>query len=123
MINKNNHKRLSESLSRITFDRLYKIEIEKCVTATCAPVKFMIYDIHDRTIEEIFSEINCILNGHSGKWKISIYYWDGIMRKPSSNKFMGHRKDFLYSKNPRGDLVKKLDPSFEIDLDLDKIEN
>ena len=131
----------------ISFERLYRIEIERAVAAppVCAPeppdpvgrrlnslrvgrrpeqhhkcvsweTAGLLYDLHDRTLPQILDEIEALLDGHSGLWRFTVYYWSGAMRTPTPQRHMGDGENFLYSPNPHGDLVLKLEPPIEIDL-------
>ena len=131
--------------SDITFERLYRIELERAVGApvACAPeasslsarrffaagqrpapqvrpaswvVVAMFYDLHDRTLPQILDEIEGVLEDETGLWRITVYYWSGIIRTPTPGRHMGNGENFLYSYNPRGDIVLKLEPPIEIDL-------
>jgi len=131
----------------ITFARLYRIEIERALSApaACAPEpveatarrfhsitvgrrpecpppkpswerRALLYDLQDRTFPQILDEIEALLDGESGLWRITVYYWSGTMHTPEARRHMGSGEDFVYSPNPRGDLVLKLEPPIEMDL-------
>ena len=100
-------------------ERLYKIEIEKSQPVACASASewgrvALMYDLHDQSIDNIIDEIIEVV-GSQGRWRITIYYWSGELRKPDDRRLMGQGESFLYSQNPHGEFVLKLDP-IEIDL-------
>lgn len=129
--------------SDLTFERLYRIEIERAVPApdACAsetrdrvaarlsstgPVEVqaeprwerraLLYDLQERSLPQILDEIEGLLEGESGRWRITTYYWSGQMQRPGDRRLMGKGESFTYSPNARGELVLKLEPSIEIDL-------
>ncbi len=134
----------------ISFERLYRIELERAVPApvTSAPKpasatarRFatvtvgrrptrppaspdpprwervaLFYDLHDRTMDQMLEEISSTLEGESGRWRIQVFYWDGRIETPVPGRLMGQGEDFLYSYNPRGDIILRMDPPIELDL-------
>ena len=127
----------------ITFERLYRIEIQRALDAPAAyapqsrfarvsmtrgrrpeqgPAEpdwktvAMLYDLHDRRMPEIVAEVSELLRGAAGRHRLQIFYWSGIMRAPTATRIMGSGESFLYSPNPRGDLVLRLEPPIELDL-------
>ncbi len=135
----------------ISFERLYRIELERAVAAppACAPgsddlvarrfssltvgrrpqrpppaptweIVALFYDLHDRTLPQILDEISALLEDESGRWRIQVLYWSGRMETPVPQRHMGQGDPFLYSPNPRGDLVLRMDPPIELDLGVEE---
>lgn len=76
----------------------------------------LFYDLHDRTLPQILEEISELLEGEVGTFRVQIYYWDGRMETPTPGRLMGRGENFLYSSNPRGDTVQRMEPPTEFEL-------
>ena len=61
-------------------------------------------------------QIRIGLEGETGEFRILVYYWDGDMARPTPGKLLGKGSDFLYSPNPRGDLILLADEMIEFEL-------
>lgn len=73
----------------------------------------MFNDLHDMTFMQIFDEVMEFVDGEPGEYKIEVYYWDGDIVSPGQKgSAMGAREHFLYDYNPRGDVVRMVDPIF-----------
>lgn len=123
----------------ISFERLYKIELERMAPATCASetrmairlrrhrprhakpksiwkTVAMFYDVCSRSLDDLVQDVMLLTEGQDGKWRVQVYYWSGSIKKPQKGKYMGQGQDFLYSDNPRGDTIVKLNPPIEFEI-------
>lgn len=77
----------------------------------------LVYDVFDRSPSQLIGDAMAILEGEAGQFRILIYYWSGQMERPEPGKLMGKGDDFMYSKNPRGDIVLLADEMIEFELE------
>ena len=76
----------------------------------------LIYDVHDRTPEQLIAEVEQLLEGETGRFRILSYYWEGQMATPQTGKLMGRGEDFLYSRNPQGETIVCSEETIEFEL-------
>lgn len=76
----------------------------------------LVYDVFDRSPMQLIDDAMALLEGETGEFRILVYYWDGDMARPTPGKLLGKGSDFLYSPNPRGDLVLLADEMIEFEL-------
>ena len=77
----------------------------------------LVYDVFDRSPTQLIDDAMALLEGETGEFRILVYYWDGQMERPEPGKIMGKGDDFMYSKNPRGDIVLLADQMIEFELE------
>ncbi len=70
----------------------------------------------DRSPTQLIDDAMALLEGETGEFRILVYYWDGEMTRPTPGKLLGKGIDFLYSPNPRGDLILLADDMIEFEL-------
>jgi len=136
---------IGDGLESISWERLYCIEVQKFSTPdVCASEpepsnsrfsrvgkpasdqlgqgrsgweRFaLIYDAHDRTPAQLQHEVLRLLEGEAGRFRLDVFYWAGEMVTPRTGRLMGRGEDFLYSDNPRGDIVLKSEESIEFEI-------
>lgn len=80
----------------------------------------LVYDVHDRTAEQLKEDVLGLLEGEIGRFRIFVFYWEGGMVMPRTGRLMGKGQDFLYSDNPRGDIVSVAEDPIEFEIENDE---
>ena len=114
---------ISNQLEGFTWNRLYRLEIQKLETPAASASRAaswrmfaLVYDVCAQTPEQLRCEVLRLLDGEAGEFRIHVLYWDGDMVTPQTVRLMGKGENFLYNTNPRGSVILRSENPIEFEI-------